>query len=91
MVTLDEMKQYLRVDFSEDDGLISSLITSATRLAMDVARTDDEDAFFANALMQKKLSFLPSPTCMSTERTQTLSLSPSLLRALLEGSRKEGF
>lgn len=33
IVTLEEMKQYLRVDFDDDDSLIETLITSATRLA----------------------------------------------------------
>lgn len=32
IVTLEEMKQYLRVDFDDDDSLIETLITSATRL-----------------------------------------------------------
>lgn len=29
IVTLEEMKQYLRVDFDDDDSLIETLITSA--------------------------------------------------------------
>ena len=29
MVTVEEMKQYLRIDFSEDDGLLGILISSA--------------------------------------------------------------
>ena len=44
IVTLEEMKQYLRVDFDDDDSLIETLITSATRLCMDITR-QDEDAF----------------------------------------------
>ena len=38
IVTLEEMKQYLRVDFDDDDSLIETLITSATRLCMDITR-----------------------------------------------------
>ena len=44
IVILEEMKQYLRVDFDDDDSLIETLITSATRLCMDITR-QDEDAF----------------------------------------------
>ena len=44
IVTLEEMKQYLRVDFDDDDSLIETLITSATRLCMDITR-QDENAF----------------------------------------------
>ena len=44
IITLEEMKQYLRVDFDDDDFLIETLITSATRLCMDITR-QDQDAF----------------------------------------------
>ena len=45
IVTLEEMKNYLRVDHSDDDALIGSLISSSERLCMDVARTDDTEHF----------------------------------------------
>ncbi|WP_027107138.1 head-tail connector protein [Ligilactobacillus ceti] len=41
-ITLDEMKNYLRVDTSEDDILISSLLVSAKSICLSVARIDDE-------------------------------------------------
>ena len=37
IVTLEEMKNYLRVDFSDDDTLITTLITNSEKLCMDVA------------------------------------------------------
>lgn len=36
LVTLEEMKNYLRVDFEDDDALIGALITSAQRICMDI-------------------------------------------------------
>ena len=45
VVTLDEMKQYLRVDFADDDTLLRNIMESAQTLCMDVARMTDEDAF----------------------------------------------
>ena len=45
IVTLEEMKNYLRVDHSDDDALIGSLISSSVRLCMDIARTDDTERF----------------------------------------------
>lgn len=45
VVTLEEMKNYLRVDFEDDDALLSGLIGQAQRLCMDVARTEDIEAF----------------------------------------------
>ena len=41
MITLSETKNYLRVDHSEDDKLILSLIDTAKRLVMDVGRMDE--------------------------------------------------
>ena len=32
LVTLEEMKNYLRVDDNEDDGLITTLLASAERM-----------------------------------------------------------
>lgn len=41
MVTLQELKNYLRVDDEEDDNLITSLLDTAKRLVMDVGRMDE--------------------------------------------------
>ena len=43
MVTLEEMKNYLRVDYEDDDALIENMITAAKRQCMDILRTDSED------------------------------------------------
>ena len=43
MVTLEEAKQYLRVDFEDDDTVIGSLLESATLLCRDVARLSDAE------------------------------------------------
>ena len=42
LVTLEEMKNYLRVDDNEDDGLITTLLASAERMCMDILRIDEE-------------------------------------------------
>ncbi|MCC8089897.1 MAG: head-tail connector protein [Oscillospiraceae bacterium] len=42
LITLDEAKNYLRVDTSDDDSLIGVLLSSACRLCADVARLTDE-------------------------------------------------
>ena len=46
-VTLEEMKNYLRVDYDEDDALIESIIGASERLCMDVARMDSMEEFSA--------------------------------------------
>jgi len=43
VVTLQEAKNYLRVDHSEDDKLIQDLLLTAKELCMDVGRMDEEE------------------------------------------------
>ena len=57
LITLEEAKEYLRVDTADEDTMIGILLTSAKRLCADVARlsddqwvsinTDEEDAALA--------------------------------------------
>ena len=42
-VTLEAAKNYLRVDFSDDDALISGLIVSAETFVREVTRLNDEE------------------------------------------------
>ncbi|SDZ96650.1 uncharacterized phage protein (possible DNA packaging) [Lachnospiraceae bacterium NK3A20] len=42
MLTLDEVKKYLRVDSSDEDALITSLISTADSLVRDVSRMDSD-------------------------------------------------
>ena len=47
MMTLAEVKNYLRVDHTEDDALILSMMDTAKKLVKDVGRMD-EQAFTVN-------------------------------------------
>ena len=47
MMTLIEVKNYLRVDHTEDDALILSMMDTAKKLFKDVGRMD-EQAFTVN-------------------------------------------
>ncbi len=42
LVTLDEAREYLRVDSHEEDALIGVLLASSEKLCADVARLSDE-------------------------------------------------
>ena len=42
IVTLEEAKQYLRVDFDDEDALIGAFLAFAKTLSMDVARIPEE-------------------------------------------------
>ena len=90
MVTLNDMKAYLRVDFPDDDTLIESFIASALRLCMDIVRTDDEAAFWALPSAQEAVFFTVGYMYEHREDADFHRLILSL-RALLSGNRKEVF
>ena len=90
MITLDEMKGYLRVDTAEDDDLISSLMDSAESLCMDVARCDSKEEF--EGLGTARLAVLFTTAYMYEHREDADHKSLTLtLRSLLFGDRKAGF
>lgn len=90
IISVIEMKKYLRVDSSDDDGLIGDLIKTAEKLCMDVARVD-ETAFLAGGEISKTavlyaVAYLYEHREEADHKALTLSL-----RSLLFGVRKEGF
>lgn len=90
LVTLEEMKGYLRVDYDEDDALIESMIGAAEKICMDVARMDDRSEFAA--VENAKISVLYAAAYLYEHREEADHNALVLtLRALLFGSRKEGF
>jgi uncharacterized phage protein (predicted DNA packaging) len=89
-ITLKEMKNYLRVDGSEDDTLIRSLISSAERLCMDVIRTDDVKILYGSKY--SKAAVMYAVNYMFEHRTEADFKSLTLsLRSMLFGSRQETF
>ena len=47
IVTLDEAKEYLRIDIADEDATVEYLLKSAQNLCMDVAKIDNEADFDA--------------------------------------------
>lgn len=90
MVTVDEMKNYLRVDFEDDDSLIENLIAAAEKQCMDIIRTDD--AAELEAAPNGKAAVMFTVAYLYEHREEADHHAMDLtLRALLFGSRKEGF
>ena len=90
MVTLEEMKNYLRVDYEYDDALIQSMITAAIRQCMDILRTDSEEDL--SAAQNGKIAVMFTAAYLYEHREEADHHALNLtLRALLFGSRKEGF
>lgn len=51
MVSLEEAKNYLRIDNEEDDGLIQTLLDAAVQLCTDISRCNDEE--FSKSALSK--------------------------------------
>ena len=91
IVTLEEVKNYLRVDIDDDDELISTLMQSAQNLCMDIARIEDETEF-DSAGEVAKIAVLYSTAYFFENREESDYHSLTLrLRALLQGLRKAEF
>ena len=90
LVTLEEMKNYLRVDYEDDDGLIENLIAAAKRQCKDILRTDD-DADLEQA-ENGKIAVMFTTAYLYEHREEADHHALVLtLRSLLFGSRKEAF
>ena len=89
-ITVDEVKQYLRVDYSEDDSLIEGMIAAAKKQCMDILRTDDEEELEAAA--NGKLAVLFTVAYLYEHREEADHHALNLtLRALPFGSREVSF
>lgn len=90
IVTVEEMKKYLRVDFEDDDTLLSHLIKEAQHICMDVARMEDAEEFEKEPVA--KISVMYAVAYLYEHREEADHHALVLgLRNLLFGIRKEGF
>ena len=89
-VTLEEMKNYLRVDDDEDDGLITTLLASAERMCMDILRTDEESGLQEAENGKTAVMYTVAYLYEHREEADHHALNLTL-RALFFGSRKEAF
>jgi len=88
VVTLQEVKQYLRVDFEDDDPLLLSLISTAKQLVMDVGRMDEtqlaENEDVVRTAMLYTVSYL-----YENRNTADFSKLTLTLRAMLFAQRED--
>ena len=90
LITLDEMKGYLRVDSSDDDELITGMINAAEKQCMDILRTDSEDTL--SEVKNGKLAVMFTTAYLYEHREEADHHALNLtLRALLFGSREVMF
>lgn len=87
MVTVDEAKNYLRIDNEDDNGLVEAMLNTAVQLCTDVSRLSEEK--FENSPLSKvavlfTLGYLYEHREEADHHELTLTLR-SLLFALREG------
>ena len=88
MVTLQEVKQYLRIDFEDDDTLLLSLISTAKQLVMDVGRMDEE-RFSENEDVVRTAMLYTVSYLYENRNTADFSKLTLTLRAMLFAQRED--
>lgn len=91
LVSLDEVKEYLRVDHADEDGLIGGLLDTAERICMDVARAVDEAAFSQNGELAKTAVMFAVAYLYEHREAADHGELLLTLRSLLSGVRREEF
>ena len=89
IVDLDEMKQYLRVDFEDDDEFLINALFSAESLCADIARLSVEELekqSVAKIAIMYAVAYLYEHREDADYHALTISM-----RSLLFGIREEGF
>ena len=87
MVTLQEVKQYLRIEFEDDDTLLLSLISTAKQLIMDVGRMDEE-RFSENEDVVRTAMLYTVSYLYENRNTADFSKLTLTLRAMLFAQRE---
>jgi uncharacterized phage protein (predicted DNA packaging) len=88
MLTLNEVKMYLRMDFDEEDKLILSLMETAKKLCMDVGRMNEEQ--FAENEETTRQAMLYTISYLYENRNTADFLKLTLvIRALLFAQRED--
>ncbi len=88
VVTLQEVKQYLRIDFEDDDTLLLSLISTAKQLVMNVGRMDEE-RFSENEDVVRTAMLYTVSYLYENRNTADFSKLTLTLRAMLFAQRED--
>ena len=90
IVTVDEMKNYLRVDSADDDKLLENIIAAAEKQCMDIVRMESEEEFAK--LPNARISVMFAAAYLYEHREEANHNAMNLtLRALLFGDREVSF
>lgn len=90
LVSLEEAKEYLRVDVDDEDALIETLLAAAQNLCQDVARLDTDEFEAAGEVAKIAVLFAVGYVYEHREDADAKELTLRL-RSLLFGVRKAAF
>lgn len=90
LVNVDEMKQYLRVDSSDEDTLIEGLIATAENMCRDVARLNNEEFYSESLTVKTAVLYAVAYLYEHREEANHKELTLTL-RSMLFGVRRAGF
>ena len=91
IISIKEVKNYMRVDFEDDDELIEQLIDTAQKLCMEIIRTDDISVFESDNSSYKTAVLYAVAYLYENREKPDYNLMKLTLRALLANYRAEGF
>ena len=90
IVTVEEMKNYLRVDSTDDDKLLENIIAAAEKQCMDIVRMESKEEFAK--LPNARISVMFAAAYLYEHREEANHNAMNLtLRALLFGDREVSF
>ena len=90
MVTVLEARIYLRVDVTEEDGLISSLLETSESLCQDILRVTNLESFDNSPLLRSAILYATAYLFEHREEADHKALQETLYH-LLGSLRKEVF
>ena len=90
LVTLEEAKEYLRIDEDYDDGLIDGLIATAQSLCLTILRKEEQDLDGDSPQLKTAIFYAVAYLYEHREEADHKGLILTL-RALLSGLRREEF
>ena len=90
VVSLEEMKNYLRVDFDDDDALLEGIIVQSQQICMDVARFSDFEDFEKQPVSKIAVMYAVAYLYEHREDADHKAITVGI-RALLFGIRTPGF
>ena len=90
LVTLEETKEYLRIDGDYDDGLIDGLIATAQSLCLTILRKEEQDLDGDSPQLKTAIFYAVAYLYEHREEADHKGLVLTRL-ALVRGRRKEEF